>query len=53
MTTVCTTFLFVSDNAFGLSAEVGYVIAAATCIVSATLFFVWYTTKGKYQEEAR
>lgn len=47
MTTVCTTFLFVSDNAFGLPATVGYVVAATVVVLSVILFTVWYNRYKK------
>lgn len=47
MTTVCTTFLFVSDNAFGLEPNVGYIVALITFFGSGLLFYLWYTKKGK------
>lgn len=42
MTAVCTSFLFVSDNAMGLPAEVGYVVAVVAVVLSAILFGAWY-----------
>lgn len=47
MTAVCTSFLFVSDNAFGLSPVVGYITAAIVFVVSGVLFLVW---RAKYQK---
>lgn len=47
MTTVCTTFLFVSDNAFGLEPKVGYIVALITFFGSGLLFYLWYMKKGK------
>ncbi len=41
MTAVCLSFLLVSDNSFGLSPVVGYVVAVATFVLSGVLFFVW------------
>ncbi len=42
MTSVCTSFLLISDNAFGLPAAVGYVVAAVVFVLSAALFALWY-----------
>ena len=42
MTSVCTSFLLISDNAFGLPAAVGYVVAAVVFVLSAALFAMWY-----------
>ena len=42
MTVVCTTFLIVSPNAFGMSMTVGYVVAASTFIVALAWFCAWY-----------
>jgi len=42
MTAVCTSFLLVSDNAFGLSSTVGYTVAIVVFIVSGLLFCLWY-----------
>ena len=42
MTVVCTTFLIVSPNAFGMSMTVGYVVAACTFIVALAWFCAWY-----------
>ncbi len=39
MTSVCTSFLLVSDNAFGLPAWVGYIAAIFVFILSGILFF--------------
>lgn len=42
MTSVCTSFLLISENAFGLSAMVGYVVAVGASVVSGGLFALWY-----------
>lgn len=44
MTTVCSTFLFVSNQAFGqwLPENVGYAIGIAFLIVAVIWFTVWY-----------
>lgn len=41
MTSVCVSFLIVSDNAFALPAIVGYIIALVTFLVSGLLFCIW------------
>jgi len=50
MTSVCTSFLLVSDNAFGLPAMVGYITSAVVFILSGILFFVWKNKEKKAQE---
>ncbi len=42
MTTICTTFLFVSKNAFGMSETISYALGAIACIVGMVWFAVWY-----------
>lgn len=42
MTTVCTTFLFVSKQAFHLSEPVGYTLGAICFVVALTWFVMWY-----------
>ncbi len=42
MTTVCTTFLFVSKQAFALPEPVGYSLGGACCIVALVWFVLWY-----------
>jgi carbon starvation protein CstA len=42
MTTVCSTFLFVSRQAFGLAAEVGYALGGVVLVVALVWFMVWY-----------
>lgn len=46
MTTVCSTFLFVSPQAFGLMPIVGYALGAA-CLAVAAVWFVWWHRKTK------
>lgn len=46
MTAVCTSFLLVSDNAFGFPPVVGYISASVVFLLSGLLFFIWY---GRYQ----
>ena len=48
MTTVCTTFLFVSKQAFHLPLEVGYPLGGVCLLVAIVWFSLWYrkeTTK--------
>ena len=42
MTAVCTSFLLISGNAFGLPTVVGYVAAVLAFIISSLLFCLWY-----------
>ena len=42
MTTVCSTFLFVSNQAFYLPAEVGYPLGIACFVVACVWFTLWY-----------
>ncbi len=41
MTTVCTTFLFVSKQAFGLPVTIGYPLGGATLIIAIVWFCLW------------
>lgn len=41
MTSVCVSFLLISDNAFGFDSIVGYISASAVFVVSGVLFFMW------------
>lgn len=41
MTTVCSTFLFVSGQAFGLPVEVGYPLGIAVLLIAITWFTLW------------
>ncbi len=51
MTTVCTTFLFVSKQAFALPEPVGYSLGAACCLVALVWFGLWYRKeKGKLKK---
>lgn len=45
MVTVCSTFLFVSNQAFGLSTTVGYPLGLLCMVIAAVWFFTW---KRKY-----
>lgn len=42
MTSVCTSFLLISENVFGLPAMVGYIVAVVVSVVSGGLFALWY-----------
>ena len=42
MTTVCTTFLCVSEIAFGLPETVSYVIGGTVCVIAIVWFELWY-----------
>ena len=42
MTTVCTTFLFVSKQAFCLSGSTGYYLGAACFVIALVWFTLWY-----------
>ena len=47
MTTVCSTFLFVSKQAFGLPGTIGYPLGIASLVVACVWFILWYR---KYQQ---
>lgn len=47
MTTVCSTFFFVSKQALGLPLEIGYVLGAVCLAVAIAWFCLWYR---KYQK---
>lgn len=47
MTSVCTSFLLVSNNALALPPIVGYITALAVAVVSLGLFAWWYATYKK------
>ena len=52
MTAVCTAFLLISDNSFGLPTIVGYASAVIVFVLSGVLFAVWrINVKGKISEE--
>ena len=50
MTVVCSTFLMISPNAFGLSMPIGYGVGGAALIVSLAWFFTW---KAKDEKSRR
>lgn len=41
MTTVCSTFLLISKQAFGMPAPIAYSIGGAICVVSLVWFIIW------------
>lgn len=50
MTTVCSTYFFISKQALGLKEGVAYFLGALVLIISATWFFLWLK---KYGQKAR
>ena len=44
MTVVCSTFIIISKNAFGLDMMIGYGVGGAALIVSIAWFFAWKST---------
>lgn len=52
MTTVCSTFFFVSDQALSLPLTVGYALGAVVLAVSLVWFFVWYRREKKNPKPA-
>lgn len=47
MTTVCSTFLFVSKQAFGMDQIIGYSLGGVVLVVALVWFFVWYKRQIK------
>lgn len=47
MTTVCSTFLFISKCAFGLSAGISYAMGGACFVISIVWFTLWYNRQKK------
>ena len=47
MTTVCSTFLFVSPQAFSLSESVGYSLGAVVLVLALVWFFAWFRKQTK------
>ncbi len=47
MTTVCSTFLFVSPQAFGWSYNLGYALGAVVLVIALVWFFAWYRKQMK------
>jgi len=50
MTTVCSTYLFVSKQAFGLPGEIGYPCGAVCLVIACVWFTLWYR---KYQQSIK
>ena len=51
MTCVCSTYLFISDQAFGLKEDLAYFLGILVLIISAVWFIVWIRSNGKKEEE--
>ena len=51
MTTVCSTFLFVSHQAFGMSETVGYPLGVAVLIASYDWFHIWHSRYVKHKRK--
>ena len=49
MTTVCTTFLMVSNTAFGLPYSVGYAVGGMALCIAIVWFAVWKRNVSKKQ----
>jgi carbon starvation protein CstA len=47
MTTVCSTFLFISKCAFGLSVGISYAMGGACFVISIVWFTLWYNRQKK------
>lgn len=47
MTVVCSVFITISKNAFGLDMTIGYIIGAITLILSVVWFSIWYRREQK------
>ncbi len=47
MTVVCSSFIMISPNAFGLDMTVGYAVGGAALIVSLAWFFIWKNKESK------
>ena len=47
MTTVCTTFLFISKQAFGLDPTLAYSLGGVVFVVAVVWFCVWYKRSGR------
>ena len=47
MTTVCTTFLFVSKQAFALPTDIAYPLGAACFVIALVWFILWYCNENK------
>ena len=49
MTTVCSTFLFVSKQAFGLPGEIGYPLGVICLVIACVWFAIWYKKEKSKQ----
>ena len=47
MTVVCSSFLMVSKNAFGLDLMVGYGVGCAALVVAVVWFAMWYRKNAR------
>lgn len=47
MTTVCTTFLLISRQAFNLPADISYIAGGLVCIMAAAWFMIWLKKQNK------
>jgi len=47
MTVVCSSFIMISPNAFGLDMTVGYAVGGAALIISLAWFFIWKNKESK------
>ncbi len=50
MTAVCTTYLFVAPECFGLwsdTPEYGYIVGVVSAIIATTLFVIWYKSRKR------
>ena len=47
MTTVCTTFLCISKNAFHLAPQISYTIGGCACVVALVWFILWKVRESK------
>ena len=47
MTVVCSTFIIISPNAFGLDMTVGYGVGGAALIISLAWFFIWKNKEAR------
>ncbi|MBQ7511506.1 MAG: carbon starvation protein A [Prevotella sp.] len=51
MTTVCTTFLFISKQAFGLPQTLSYLLGLGCLVVAVIWFCVWYRKETVHQKQ--
>ncbi len=50
MTTICTTFLCISKNAFALDETLSYIIGGISCVVAIVWFCLWYRKLNNNRE---